>query len=57
MLFQRLKMKLSLNWLVVVLAVLVGLGLFATSLESLLDTPMITVAQLGPWYGSFLPFH
>ena len=56
MLPQLLKIKLCLNWLVV-LCVLVGVGLVVASLESLLDAPMITVAQLGPWYGSFLPFH
>jgi hypothetical protein len=57
MLSQLLKMRIGLNWYVVVLFVPVGTGLVAASLKCLLGAPMLTLVQLGPWYGSFLPFH
>jgi hypothetical protein len=56
MLSQLLKVRISLNWRLVVLFLSMGL-LAAVSLKSLLGAPMLTTVQLGPWYGSFLPFH
>jgi hypothetical protein len=57
MLSQLLKVRLSLNWCIVILLVWMGVGLLAVSLKSLLGGPMLTIVQLGPWYGFFLPFH
>ena len=56
MLSQLLKMRLNLNWCLMILFLSMGL-LLAASLKSLLGGPVLTIVQLGPWYGSFLPFH
>lgn len=56
MLSQLLQMRLRLNWYLVILFLSMGF-LVAVSLKALFGAPMLTIVQLGPWYGSFLPFH